>query len=155
MFYIFLLCSGCAALINVSVGYLLYGIYGLNGTFSYSLSVALAFLSGMTVSFLLNRRFTFPPSGRAQRQELPDFLAVSLVGLLLTTVVAYVLREGADSLIYQMDARYLMPETLAHVLAVGITAIYSFFAHKYVSFRRVGAYTPSRTTPFEVHQSRG
>lgn len=136
MFHIFLLCSGLAAAVNLGVGYLLYGLAGFNGLLSYPLSVAIAFLSGMGVSFSLNRRFTFPPSGRARRQELADFTAVSVIGLLLTTGIAQVLRWSATGLLAQIGGTVILPETLAHVLAVGITAFYSFVAHKFISFRR-------------------
>ncbi len=136
MFHIFLLCSGLAALVNIAVGYLLYGMAGLNGTFGYPVSVALAFISGMGVSFVLNRRFTYPPSGRARQREMMDFFAVSVIGLTLTTVIAQALHLGMPEMLAQVTPAGVLPETLAHIAAVGITAIYSFIAHKYVSFRR-------------------
>ncbi|QGY00196.1 GtrA family protein [Roseovarius faecimaris] len=136
MFHIFLVCSGCAAAVNICVGFVLYGLLGLDGFITYPISVALAFLAGMSVSFVLNRRFTYPPSGRTRRQELADFTGVSVIGLLLTTGMAHLLRWGATDTLEAIGSGVLMPETMAHVIAVGLTAIYSFLAHKYVSFRR-------------------
>lgn len=130
MFHRFLLCSGLAAAVNLCVGYLLYAVFGLSGPWEYGLSVAVAFLSGMGVSFYLNRRFTFEPSGRLTRSEAIDFFAVSVGGLAITTMLAQYLR------LYLPDIDpHLPPEALAHIGAVGLTAVYSFFAHKYVSFR--------------------
>lgn len=146
MFHIFLLCSGSAAAANLGVGFLLYNIVGLNGFVGYPISVALAFVSGMGVSFVLNRKFTFPPSGRARRLEMADFTAVSVVGLVLTTVIAQVLRWGMSGTLAAFGAGIIQPDTSAHVIAVGLTAIYSFFAHKYISFRRADAFEQS----FEV-----
>lgn len=130
MFHRFLLCSGLAAAVNLAVGYVLYAVLGYSQGWQYGLSVAFAFLSGMGVSFFLNRRFTFAPSGRLTRSEAIDFFAVSVGGLAITTSLAQYLRTHMPAL-----EPHLPPEALAHVGAVGLTAIYSFLAHKYVSFR--------------------
>lgn len=130
MFHRFLLCSGLAAAVNLGMGYLLYAGAGLAEGWQYAASVALAFLSGMGVSFVLNRRYTFEPSGRVTRAEAADFFVVSVGGLALTTLLAQGLRLHMPAL-----HPHLPPEALAHLGAVGLTAIYSFFAHKHVSFR--------------------
>ena len=54
----------------------------------------------------------------------------------LTTVLAYGLRSlisGSQPLIAALPAT---PETSAHIAAVGLTAFYSFFAHRHFSFRK-------------------
>lgn len=152
MFHIFIVCSGLAALINLGVGYLLYGAAGLNGPLGYPLSIAIAFVSGMGVSFVLNRRFTYPESGRLHRHELRDFLVVSLVGLLLTTGIARLLHWGARDVLLELSPTGVLPETKAHIAAVAITAIYSFLAHKYISFRRAGTPTPHAAVQMAVGQ---
>ena len=60
----FALFSGTAAAVNLATGYLLYEILGYSSGFLYGLSVAVAFLAGMVVSYLLNRRYTFALAGR-------------------------------------------------------------------------------------------
>ena len=120
---------------NLSVGVVLYHGLSLNSASTYPLSVAVAFLAGMGVSFTLNRRYTFDPSGRQSTIELRDFFFVSLGGLCLTTGLANAFLRGLSA------NGALMPlsipvETVAHVMAVAITAFYSFLAHKHVSFRR-------------------
>ena len=127
MFQVFILCSGVAALTNLLVGHLLYGVLGMDGSFSYPLAVALAFLSGMVVSFVLNRKFTFAASGRSVFQELRDFTFVSAGGLAITTGLAFVLREYMSSGLVLLTNARVAPENAAHVIAVGLTAIYSFF----------------------------
>ena len=142
MIFSFLICSGTAALVNIATGQLLYGLLGLSEGWQYSFSVAVAFFMGMVVSFALNRKYTFKPSGRKIRMEGTDFLLVSLGGLLLTTGIAQLLyfHTGFASLsIFRVLPVSVTPETLAHVAAVGCTAIYSFTAHKYISFRRAHA----------------
>ena len=98
----------------------------------------------MGVSFFLNRRFTFEPSGRSMRSEAPDFLLVSIGGLGLTTGLAVGFATTLPRLFGQ-DLVFGVPiETASHVAAVGLTAIYSFLAHKYISFRRGPIRLPSR-----------
>lgn len=139
MFFRFLICSGLAAAVNIATGYLLYAVLGFNGPVGYPVSVAAAFVMGMGVSFVLNRAFTYDPSGRHPKQELRDFFLVSLVGLGLTTLMAHLFLTGLKALDAGAWGLPVRPETAAHVMAVGLTAFYSFFAHRHVSFRRVGA----------------
>ena len=139
MFLRFLLCSGLAAAVNIAVGYLLYGVLGFDGSVGYAVSVALAFVMGMGVSFVLNRAFTYDPSGRHPKEEIRDFFFVSLVGLGLTTLMAHLFLAGLKWLSAEAGGLPIRPETTAHVMAVGFTAFYSFFAHMHVSFRRARA----------------
>ena len=123
---------------NLVVGYIFYGVLGFDHGIGFALSVAVAFISGMGVSFVLNRRFTYAASGRSTKFELRDFLGVSVVGLALTTGLAYSLDATAHMSLQRVAASLpgaVLPETVAHVIAVGLTAIYSFFAHKLISFR--------------------
>lgn len=120
---------------NLAAGYALYGVMGFDDGAEYAFAVSLAFIAGMGVSFVLNRRFTYPASGRAIATELRDFLLVSLGGMTLTTTFAWVLVAYAHAAIAQLTDGFLPPETVAHICAVGLTAFYSFFAHKLISFR--------------------
>lgn len=135
MFQRFIIFSGFAAIINLAVGYLLYGVMGFDDGWAYASSVSLAFLAGMAVSFSLNRRFTYPSSGRPVASEMRDFLLVSLGGMTLTTTIAWGLDTYAHETIARIVGGYFLPETVAHVCAVGLTAVYSYFAHKLISFR--------------------
>ncbi|MGC9370878.1 MAG: GtrA family protein [Paracoccaceae bacterium] len=144
MLHRFILFSGCAAAVNLLAGQLLYGVLGLSEGWRYGFSVAVAFLCGMAVSFVLNRRFTFPPSGREAHREIVDFFLVSVGGLVLTSTLAQLFFFHAPGVLRSLAA--LAPvspaaETLAHVLAVGLTAIYSFLAHRYISFRPAWAWS--------------
>lgn len=135
MFRRFIIFSGFASAVNLAVGYVLYGIMGLNDGRAYALAVSLAFAAGMGVSFVLNRRYTYPASGRPVATELCDFLLVSLGGMTLTTSVAWALNKYAHTVIVWVTEGFILPEAVAHICAVGLTAFYSFFAHKLVSFR--------------------
>ena len=143
MFFKFLLCSGLAAAVNLAAGYLLYGVMGFNDPVGYAVSVAIAFVMGMGVSFALNRAYTYDPSGRHPKEELRDFFLVSVVGLGLTTLMAHLFLSGLKWIAAGQWGLPVGPEVTAHVMAVGFTAFYSFFAHKHVSFRRARAETNS------------
>jgi putative flippase GtrA len=136
---LFLLCSGIAALANLTAGYLLYQGLGLNQGRLYGLSVALAALVGMSVSFVLNRHLTFERSGRRARDEMQTFFLVSVIGLGLTVGVSHLLRGLVlPALLLTLGLTDWRPalnlELLAHAGAVGLVGLYSFLAHKYLSF---------------------
>jgi len=138
VFHRFILCSGLAAFVNLAVGYVLYGVMGFDQGLHFAGAVAAAFVAGMGVSFLLNRRFTYAASGRDMRDELRDFFGVSIVGAALTAGIAHALDSWAGGAMAALAAqmpRQVLPETMAHIGAVGVTAFYSFVAHKLVSFR--------------------
>ncbi|CUH64858.1 GtrA-like protein [Thalassovita gelatinovora] len=135
MFIKFLICSGLAAVVNLTTGYFLYGVMGFNGPLEYAGSVALAFVMGMAVSFVLNRAYTYDPSGRHPKEEVRDFFLVSVVGLGLTTLLAHLFLTGLRWVVAGQWGLPVAPETAAHIMAVGFTAFYSFFAHRHVSFR--------------------
>ncbi|MFD1343074.1 GtrA family protein [Litorisediminicola beolgyonensis] len=143
MFRRFLLCSGTAALVNLAAGFLFYGVFGLDGPVTYPLSVAMAFAAGMVVSFVLNRRYTYEASGRSIWVELRDFFGVSIGGLVITTALATLINRSLT----ELGAEFvpLGTESFAHICAVGLTAIYSFIAHKRISFRKAESHPPSAT----------
>lgn len=144
MLHRFIVFSGMAAAANLLAGQLFYGALGLSHGWQYGFSVAVAFLCGMAVSYVLNKLYTFPPSGREARREIVDFFLVSLGGLVLTSTLAQLFFFHAQGFLRSLAAAIPVSptgETLAHVLAVGLTAIYSFVAHKYISFRPAWAWT--------------
>lgn len=134
----FLVCSGFAAAVNLLIGQALYGVLHLSEGWYYAFSVSMGFMSGMGVSYALNRKFTFPPSGRARHDEIKAFFVVSIGGLILTTGLAQTLYVGAKPVLEWNSAILKVPinaETQAHMIAVVVTAVYSFIAHKNISFR--------------------
>lgn len=143
MFFRFLLFSGLAACVNFFVGYGLYDLLGFDDPVGYTASVGIAFVCGMGVSFTLNRAYTYAPSGRPPSHEFRDFFFVSLGGLILTTVLAHVFLAILRATIGAMPVNVSL-EATAHLCAIGLTAFYSFFAHKHFSFRSTGSATMAR-----------
>jgi putative flippase GtrA len=91
----------------------------------------------MAVNFTLSRRLVFGQQGRIGRGQVLRFFLISLSTLVLRVVVAFAamailsLPPFAGLASLPIDA----PATrLAHVVAMGLVTIYSFFAHKHISF---------------------
>ena len=145
----FVVFSGIAALTNLGVGYLLYQSAGLNQHWLYGLSVSVAFLAGMAVSFILNRSFTFDPSGRPVQHEMRTFFIVSLGGLALTVALTYLFRAAVFAALIALPwlaARMPAaptPDVIGHFTAVACVGFYSFACHKLLSFgKRSRAHSP-------------
>lgn len=139
----YIVCSGLAAAANFLAGNLLYNLAGWDGVWSYQLSVMLGFATGMAVSYLLNRAFTFDRSGRRLHQEIRTFTVVSLGGLVLTVVVAASLRAYVTpSLLSILPSEGVVgrlssdPEATSHFLAIGLVTFYSFTCHRLFTFDR-------------------
>ncbi len=78
---------GCRELI----GYLL----AADTVWSYSVSVAFAYAVGIALSFLLNHRFTFAGNDSSRNWRIfSRFVAIAVVGLVMTWLLALALRYG-------------------------------------------------------------
>lgn len=136
----FVACAGCAALVNLLAGTVLVEGCGFTSQTLFPLAVAIAYCLGMLVNLTLNRRFTFR-SDRTRIAQARTFVVVSITGLALTTVAASLCREGlgwimADGPPKALPGLVATPETLSRVIAVALVALYSFAAHKYLTFHR-------------------
>lgn len=138
----YLACAGLAALVNFAVGSVLVDGFGFISAWRFALAVAVAYGAGMLVNFLLNRRFTFA-SDRAGLDQARTFVIVALSGLALTTAVALIMRSGliaasAGGLasLASLPGPLGTPETLSRGIAIAVASVYSFTAHKYLTFNR-------------------
>jgi len=124
---VFGILSGLAALVNIGSRII------LSQFISFQIAVSGAYLFGMTLNFILNKRFTFPDGPRKTIAELRTFSCIALVGLLLTNILA----AGCLVLFSQLFSASLPTiETMAHTTAVGLVGVYSFLGHKYFSYRQ-------------------
>jgi putative flippase GtrA len=132
----FLLFGGLAALANLVVGWQLYG-RGLFPALPYWCATAIAATSGLLVNFSLNYLFNFKFRGRSALEQFSTFCIVALVGVAITSALS----SGILSLLHALVGPVLHLGNLevtsvfaAHFTAVGLTVLYSFPAHKSVSF---------------------
>lgn len=124
-FGLFVVAGGIAAAAN-------YGSrFGFSVWFSFPVAIVCAYLVGMTVAFVLMRRYVFEGSGKALLPQVVKFGLVNLLAVLQTLVVSLVL------------ARWLLPavgitahvEAIAHAVGVAVPVITSYFGHKIATFR--------------------
>lgn len=123
----FSLLSGLAALANIGSRII------LSRFLSFQIAVSIAYLLGMILNFILNKRFTFPDGPRKTISELRTFSCIALFGLFLTNLLSAGLLMVYSALI---ATSIQVLETMAHVSAVGLVGIYSFLGHKYFSYRQ-------------------
>ena len=126
----YLLFSGFAALTNVTSRYF------LSTTFStfYSLSISIAYILGLMVNYVLNSNFNFPKSSRSNAQVQITFFIVGLGGLILTELISHLfLFFFKNILVINYSSEEI--ELFSHILAVSLVVFYSFFAHKYFTYK--------------------
>jgi putative flippase GtrA len=133
----YLLTAGAATVVDVALVQTLLSFDLLQQPIFFILAIAIGALAGMSVNFALSSRFVFTSDQRSGRQQYGSFILVSLTTLLFRLVVA----TGLAGLLALpvMAWTGMLPvdapaERLAHLGAVGLVTIYSFFAHKHVSF---------------------
>lgn len=85
-----------------------------------------AFIVAVTVSFFLNKNWTFRDQQRAFAKQYSRFFSVSLVGLILSEGIIYVLHKVMS-----------IHDLAAFFVAVGIVMFWNFTANKLWTFRAV------------------
>ena len=121
----FLIVGSLAAVVNV-LSRIVYGVW-----VGYSVSIILAYLTGMVAAFLLARTYVFPGGRNGVGRSAVYFTLVNAVALLQTWFVSIAL---ADHLFPTLGIRQ-HSETLAHVIGVGTPAFTSYIGHREWSFR--------------------
>jgi putative flippase GtrA len=122
----FLVTGGIAAAANIGSHYL------LNLFVRFEIAIAIAYLIGMVIAFVLARLFVFAASGRSIASEFRRFTFVNLFALAAVWGISVRL------------ARFVFPaigftwhaEDIAHVIGVLAPAATSFVGHRYYSFRQ-------------------
>ncbi|KGJ77091.1 hypothetical protein GY21_08390 [Cryobacterium roopkundense] len=120
---------------NTLVGYVLFSAFTLwvfhDIYLGYLLSLAVSYVVGITLAFVLYRRFVFPVHGHLLR-DFARFVSVYLVAIGINAAALPLLVEVAR-----------VPPLLAQLLILVATTLLSFFGHKKFSFHR----TPGEHSP--------
>lgn len=124
-FFLFLLVGGTAACINWS-SRIVY-----NHWVSFSTALLLAYVTGMTTAFVLNKLFVFKKSEQKLHQSAVYFTLVNIVALLQTWAVTLLLAQYAFPL---LELHWHTRE-LAHAVGIIIPVFTSYLGHKHWSFR--------------------
>jgi putative flippase GtrA len=123
-FLLFISASGVAAAVNIGARLLFSMVV------RYELAVALAYLVGMTLSFLLNRRFVFTAARGSTRAQYARFALVNAVSF----VQVWLVSVGLARLLFPAIHFTRHGETIAHILGVLSPVATSYFLHKHFSF---------------------
>ena len=129
-FLIYIIFGGIAAVVNLICGYVLYTYT----TFPYMLAVFLGASCGLLINFLLNYFFNFIYRGRPMLNQLATFTCVAMVGTLLTALIAGMLLFIFEALDINVEYLFVSPKFISQFISVGLVTLYSFVAHKYLSF---------------------
>lgn len=126
----FLLAGGLAALINFSSRFV-YSLF-----VDFSVAVVLAFFSGLTAGYWLNKRYVFTTSRNTRGQEISWFIVINLLALLQTWAVSvYLARWLPEYLPGMGDGTIEMAEAVAHGVGILLPVFTSYIGHKYLTFR--------------------
>lgn len=102
-----------------------------NLSMGYVPAIVLAFCVGLASAFVLNRAFVFREAINPLHYQAFWFVMVNLAALVQTLAISLLLVD----VVFPVTRFRWHPETVAHVIGVGIPAITSYLGHKHFSFR--------------------
>lgn len=126
----FLLAGGLAASINFGSRFF-YNLF-----VDFSTAVVLAFITGLTTGYLLNKMYVFTSSGNSVVQEVGWFVLINLLALAQTWGLSvYLVQVLPDYVSTDSSARRGLVEAVAHGAGVLLPVFTSYIGHKYLTFR--------------------
>lgn len=129
-FLTYIIFGGIAAVVNLICGYILYTYT----VFPYMVAVFLGASCGLLINFLLNYFFNFIYRGRPMLSQLATFTCVAMIGTLLTALIAGMILFIFEILNINIAFMFVTPKFISQFVSVGLVTLYSFIAHKYLSF---------------------
>ncbi len=125
----FLAVGGFAALVNIATR------IAFDWLMPYEMAIVLAYVTGLAIAFLLNRRHVFPDAGDGRGAQLLRFTLVNLVALAQVWAVSV----GLLHFVLPRLGFVSYAETVAHVIGVASPVLTSYLGHKHFTFRRAAA----------------
>lgn len=92
---------------------------------------AIGFTSAATTNYFLNRIWTFESTNPKVMVEYGEFFLISLIGLIVNTIILYLLVSKVKMNFYT-----------SKVFAIGLVTVWNFFANALITFN------PERVTAF-------
>jgi putative flippase GtrA len=126
----FLLAGGLAAIINFGSRFV-YSIF-----VDFSVAVVLAFLSGLTAGYILNKRYVFTSSKNSRVYEVSWFVLINLFALVQTWGLSvYLVQWLPGHLPITGPGGAELAEAMAHGAGILLPVFTSYIGHKYLTFR--------------------
>ena len=120
----FLFLGGCAAGVNW------LSRFAWSAFLPFGAAVALAYVTGMVVAFVLFRSFVFPKVQTRMRTQIRNFVLVNMVGFSLTWGLSVLL----VSYLFPAIGFRFFPEAIGHGVAIAAPTITSWYGHKHFTF---------------------
>ncbi len=132
----YIIAAGAATCVDVALVQSLLTLDYIHHHGFFALAICAGAFAGMGTNFVLSRRFVFCRDSRSAVEQFGSFALISFSTLLLRVLAAYALLAlfsvpPFTALHLPIDAA---PQRLAYLGAVGLVTIYSFLAHKHISF---------------------
>lgn len=124
-FLTFLLTGGVAATVNF-VTRIIY-----NRWTDFSVAIALAYVTGMIVAFVLAKLFVFKNSQQVFHYSVLFFVLVNIAAVLQTWIISMLLLYYV---LPSIGVRLFLPE-IAHAVGIVVPVFTSYLGHKHGSFR--------------------
>lgn len=126
----FLLAGGFAALVNFGSRFM-YSIF-----VDFSTAVILAFMTGLTTAFFLNKLYVFTTSKNTVGQEMSWFIFINLLALAQTWGLSVYLSQVLPGVIpVSGELGRQLSDAIAHGAGVLLPVFTSYVGHKYLTFR--------------------
>ncbi|MFL5334494.1 MAG: GtrA family protein [Geminicoccaceae bacterium] len=122
----FVVAAGLSVPVNLAARVL------LSRVMAYEVAIVLSHLCGMLVAYALTRTLVFGTSGRHTSIELARFALINLMSLFVTWLFAV----GLLRLVFPQIGFDKSPQLAAHVLALAVASVTSFYGHRRYSFAR-------------------
>ncbi|MFT4822196.1 MAG: putative flippase GtrA [Halioglobus sp.] len=102
----------------------------------FSAAVVLAFVTGLTVGYFLNKRFVFTRSKNSVAKEMMWFLLINLFALLQTWALSlYLAQFLSENLVEYVGSPRVWSEAIAHGAGIFLPVFTSYIGHRYLTFR--------------------
>ena len=121
-FFRYAFVGGWATIADWGVFALFAEVVGLH----YLISAPIAFLMGLTVNYLLSKKFVFSgeKNQHSSSTEFAVYGIIGIIGLLMTMVIMYLLTEFAGFL-----------PMVSKIIATAVVLVWNFLARKFVLYR--------------------
>jgi len=122
--------GGLAALVNFGSRFF-YNLF-----VDFSVAVVLAFFTGLTTGFVLNKRYVFTTSRNTVTQEMAWFVFINLLALVQTWGLSVYLAHLLPQVLpVKGEPGIELSEAVAHGAGVLLPVFTSYLGHKYLTFR--------------------
>ena len=126
----FLLAGGLAALVNFGSRFI-YSLF-----VSFSKAVLMAFITGLTTGFLLNKIYVFTTSKNTITQEMSWFVFINILALMQTWGLSVYLSHVLPGMLpFSGESGKQLTYAIAHGAGILLPVFTSYVGHKYLTFR--------------------